>query len=168
MKTSTLTSPARGFTFLELMVGIVLLVVILGLGIPSFNGLIQTSAIASSNNGLVSAINIARSEAIKRHSIIEIRPISAANWNLGWRVWQDRNGNSAIDANEILRTFSAISDRVTLTSTANQLRFSSRGNLLDTNNITFTLTPHECNGEDVRQITIPATGRPALTRENCP
>ena len=167
MKTSTLTSPARGFTLLELMVGIVLFVVLLGLGIPSFNGLIQTCAISSSNNGLISAINIARSEAIKRHSIIEIRPISA-NWNLGWRIWQDRNGNSAIDVNETLRTFSALSDRVTLTSTATQLRFSSRGNLLDTNSITFTLTPHECNGEDVRQITVPATGRPSLTRENCP
>ena len=167
MKTSTLTSPAYGFTFLELMVGIVLLVIVLGLGVPSFNGLIQTSAIASSNNGLITAINITRSEAIKRHSVIEIRPISA-NWNLGWRIWQDRNGNSAIDADEVLREFSAISDRVTLTSTATQLRFSSRGNLLDTNSITFTLTPQECNGEDVRQISVPATGRPALTRETCP
>lgn len=56
----------RGFTLIELMVTITVLAVLLGIGIPSFRSMIENNRIAAASNDLVSALQLARSEAIKR------------------------------------------------------------------------------------------------------
>ena len=61
-------SQISGFTLLELMVTIVVLVVLLGIGVPSYMGFREDRILAGVAQTLYGDISYARSEAIKRHS----------------------------------------------------------------------------------------------------
>ncbi len=61
-------SQISGFTLLELMVTIVVLVVLLGIGVPSYMSFREDRILAGVAQTLYGDISYARSEAIKRHS----------------------------------------------------------------------------------------------------
>src|SRR5688572_16029390 len=67
-----------GFTLIELMVTIAVASVLLGIAVPSFNQLIVTNRLTAQANEVVSAINFARSEAIKRNTSISFCRTSSA------------------------------------------------------------------------------------------
>ena len=56
----------RGFNLIELMLGITVLAIVLGLGVPSFIDTIRNNRVISQSNDLLTALNYARSEALKR------------------------------------------------------------------------------------------------------
>jgi type IV fimbrial biogenesis protein FimT len=52
-------------------------------------------------NGLFSAINLTRSEAIKRGARVELVPIhGGGDWESGWAVLVDKNNNHRADAGD--------------------------------------------------------------------
>jgi type IV fimbrial biogenesis protein FimT len=57
---------SAGFTLLEIMLVIALLAVLLGLAAPSFSDFVRNSRMTSKANDLLAALNLARTEAIKR------------------------------------------------------------------------------------------------------
>ena len=59
--------PQRGFTIVELLVGITLLAVLLGLGAPAMGTYLQNSKLASVASGYFTGIQMARAEAIRRN-----------------------------------------------------------------------------------------------------
>lgn len=65
---------ARGFTLLELMITVALLGILAALAAPSFNSLIQSSRLTASANELVAALQMARMEAIRTNSRVEVCP----------------------------------------------------------------------------------------------
>lgn len=64
------SSQPRGFTLVELMVVIAVLAIMLTLATPDFSSFIQNNRIRSATEDLLTAINVARTEAIKRGSAI--------------------------------------------------------------------------------------------------
>ena len=85
----------KGFTLIELMIAISILAIILVVGVPSFQLIIQNNRVITNANGLVSALMIARSEAIKRGVDVQVRSISGnANWTTGWSVVTDSDNNN--------------------------------------------------------------------------
>jgi type IV fimbrial biogenesis protein FimT len=123
----------RGFTLIELLVTLTLVGIIMGLGIPSFNEAIKNNRLTSYANELISALNLARSEAVKRGRTVTVRRVdnnsftrlsAAANWEDGWDVFVDANGNGTFNpANDVqIRTFSGLKENYTLRSNT----FSSR------------------------------------------
>jgi type IV fimbrial biogenesis protein FimT len=56
----------RGFTLIELLVTISIMAILLGIGVPSFRGMIEANRLSSASNDLLSGLQFARSEAIKR------------------------------------------------------------------------------------------------------
>jgi type IV fimbrial biogenesis protein FimT len=58
---------SSGFTLLEIMIVIALLAVLIGLGAPSMGEFIRNSRITGKANDLLAGLNVARTEAIKRH-----------------------------------------------------------------------------------------------------
>ena len=56
----------QGFTLIELMVTLTITAVLLGIGVPSFRSMIENNRITAATNDLVNALQLARSEAIKR------------------------------------------------------------------------------------------------------
>src|SRR5690554_1851863 len=61
-----------GFTIIELMVTLVVAAVILMIAVPSFQGLIERSRLTTEANTFGSALQLARSEAVKRGENISL------------------------------------------------------------------------------------------------
>ncbi|HHQ14330.1 MAG TPA: prepilin-type N-terminal cleavage/methylation domain-containing protein [Chromatiales bacterium] len=69
----------NGFTLIELMITLLVAAVIFGVGIPNFREFIANNRMATAANDFISALHIARSEAIKRRTNVSICP--SANWD---------------------------------------------------------------------------------------
>lgn len=97
------------FTLVELVVTMAVAAVLLTIAIPSFQTVIQNSRIATQANSLLTDLNYARSEALRRNLNVGIcasndgATCGGANWGLGRIVFADSNGNGALDAGEALR-----------------------------------------------------------------
>lgn len=61
-----------GFTLVELMVTVVVLSILMGVAIPSMTGLINANRLAGQANELVSALQVARSEAIRQNAGVTV------------------------------------------------------------------------------------------------
>lgn len=65
MTDSSKPSIQRGFTLLELIVTVAVAAVLLALAVPSFQNMIASNALSTASNDFVSALNLARMQAIK-------------------------------------------------------------------------------------------------------
>lgn len=106
--------PARGFTMLELMVVVAILAVLAALAGPSLVPIIERWRVRQAVEEMTATMAYARSEAIKAGgNVVVIRstpattqcalPTSVADWRCGWTVFNDANGNGALDDKEELR-----------------------------------------------------------------
>ncbi len=88
-----------GFTLLELMITLAIIGILLIVGLPSLKTFMQGNQLIASTNELVSALHIARSEAIKLNSRVSICESSngttctaTGDWKNGWIVFVDALG----------------------------------------------------------------------------
>ena len=88
-----------GFTLVELMITLFIVGILLTVGVPSLKTLMQGNQLVAASNELVSALHIARSEAIKLNSRVSIcessngsKCTTTGNWENGWIVFVDANG----------------------------------------------------------------------------
>ena len=105
-----------GFTLIELMFTVIVLAVLLAIGVPSFRDFLRNSRMAAQANDLLSAVNLARSEAVKRRAPVTLCAGTVADdcdddtdFADGWFVFVDLNDNGDVDAGEdVLRTHDAM------------------------------------------------------------
>jgi type IV fimbrial biogenesis protein FimT len=81
----------RGVTLIELMVTLTVLGIVLTLGVPSFASLIAANRITTQTNEFIGALNLTRSEAVRRGYAVSIRSnaTSGNNFAAGWQVFTD-------------------------------------------------------------------------------
>ena len=77
---------AHGFTLVELLVTLTVAAILLAVGVPSFKNFIASQRVKSATTELVSAMLIARSEAVKRRGTVTVAPVSGSAWANGWVV----------------------------------------------------------------------------------
>ncbi len=167
----------RGFTLIELMIAVSILAVVMLLAIPDFNSMIRNNSIASMNNTLLSALNFARSEAIKRGVSVSVCATQDANfsacgsaWNIGWIVFVNPTAGNAL-ANPALRVDRITDQNATIAASPNVgiATYTSTGfPTTATGNVSFTIKSTGCTGDAGRTVTISVTGRPSATAVNCP
>lgn len=89
-----------GFTLIELMVVIAIAGIISVIALPTYRDMIKNNCLTSNVNMLVSSIQQARSEAIKRRTDVTIS--ANPDWSSGWQVTiqEDRDGDGVLDAGE--------------------------------------------------------------------
>ena len=110
----------RGFTLIELMVTLTVLAIVLSLAAPSFASLLASNRMSTQTNEFIVALNLARSEAVRRGLPVTLLSIDNDNYSKGWTVFPDKNGNgaaaSATDADDGLpiRENSAFGGKVTV------------------------------------------------------
>lgn len=100
---------SRGFTLIELLVTLSIAAVLLAVAVPNFITFIQNNRLTSQANDLVSMLNYARSEAIKRGTRITVcgRASNTActatvNWDSGLLVFNDTDGNGTVGVGEAI------------------------------------------------------------------
>lgn len=164
----------QGLTLIEAMVVVTIIGISVSIAVPSFRDFIADNAMTTHSNEFISALIVARSEAIRTQSNVSVIA-GADNWSsAGWAVAIDANGNNVADANELVRDYSSISnDAMSMTNdialNSRVIVFDKRG-LMVVPNAGFTMTLCDSRtAETGRQMDINITGRVSLNPNfGCP
>jgi type IV fimbrial biogenesis protein FimT len=90
-----------GFSLVETMLVLGVMAILVALAVPSFHGLIQNLRITTAANELFAAINLTRSEAIKRGARVDLTTTDPqSDWEHGWVVFIDKNGTRKPDTGD--------------------------------------------------------------------
>jgi type IV fimbrial biogenesis protein FimT len=154
-----------GFTLFELMITLAVAAVIVSFGVPAFSSFIQNNRATTHTNDLVTALNLARSEATRRGAAVMVCSSTDAStcngdddWSTGWvvrtasdvlRVWPERSGGTGV-----------------VSANINEVRFLARGSLGSTAP-TFTIELPDCTGDQRRSVAVNAAGRISVDRGAC-
>lgn len=142
-----------GFTAIELMVVIGILAVLAGLAGPSFTLMIESWRVRNATEALRSSLQIARSEAIKRGGMVAIQKLpnnvngctmaaSTTDWDCGWIICHDTNGNGACGPSEPVLQRVDIPSKVQVTRTGGGATIKlNRWGLVDGAWLGFSLVP---------------------------
>jgi len=157
----------RGFTLMELMITVAVMAILLTAALPNFRTALQNNRLTAQANELITAMQFARSEALKRGFPVELcsssdGAVCGGDWNEGWLVYVDPPGA----APEVLRVWPGNGDDFSFTPADGEVRYQPTG-FADAA-IQLDLTLPECTGNNARQIIVEATGRAASERTTCP
>jgi type IV fimbrial biogenesis protein FimT len=142
---------ARGFSMIEMMMGIAILAIVIKVAAPSFSDFVSKSRLTSSVSTLVADLNYARGEAIMRNApVIVCAKVSNSSscattptWQSGWVVCVDANSDNVCDTASTtvpnpIRVRNGVSSTTPITAGGAVTRFSTVGAV--TGNGAFTVT----------------------------
>lgn len=169
MVTSLRNYQIKGFTLIELIVAIAVAAILLTVAVPSLSNLIRNNRVTGQTNELVSMINFARNEAIRRNDSIDVDLIAGTD---GWSA-EVRSPDSAEDSEKctvgVLRCADYNDVSLTLKDGISTLTFNSRGYLEPFNKVSLVLQHTDCSGEPHRrEIDILPTGQLSSEVVDCP
>lgn len=104
-----------GMTLIELMVAITLLVILVGIAVPSMKSFLDNKNLSVVGPIFEKSMQLARSETIQRSRTIRVSPTSGTgDWSQGWRI-EAVNGPNPADL-ELIRIFDALPGNPIFTS----------------------------------------------------
>lgn len=142
---------ARGFTLIELLVTIAVAIILATVAVPGFQRMIAINRVAADYNEVLTGLNFARSEAVKRRAPVQF----VASNNGSWEYVVSIVGGSD------LRSRRGRDDRTVVS--AGNVTFNALGrreNCTASNNCVFTvsLSP-EVSGVDDKGVQVSLMGR---------
>lgn len=173
---------SKGFTIIELMFTVAIAAILMMIAAPSFDQIIRNNRVSTETNKLASAIQEARTEAVKRGTTITLcRSTDYLNCTItgtGKLLIFIDTAASSTDApiipgetdTAILRKIDALPDTIQLVSNVTYIRFNNLGlpvNLGGTQSI--RIEDEECaSGEEkAKEIAITEGGQISLEKTNC-
>ena len=166
-------SYVSGFTITELMLTLAVTAVILTVGVPSFQGLMERNQLTANINQFIASLSFARSEAIKRNLPVALCAssnginCSGGGFEAGWIVYVNINSDgNRDDDEEILWVSEALPANLTLRGNngccSTNIPYTSTGRMA---NIAGSLSL--CKDNDTnksRKISINIAGRVQLIK----
>ena len=147
----------RGFTLIELMVTLAVMVVLMGIAVPSFRAFIGSQKVKTGSYELMTSLVIARSEAVKRNAGVTITPSSSSAWANGWTV---AGGGATLHSQETISglTVTTYTDSgCTAAGTVASIAFNGSGRTSASSCYKFTAP----NTTNARCVKVDLTGIPA-------
>ncbi len=100
---------SSGFTMIELMISIAVAAILFGIAVPQFSSITQNARMTSARNGLFTAFQLARTEAITRRMHVVVCASAEGErcggvWDSGSLVFIDANRNRQRESSERLLT----------------------------------------------------------------
>lgn len=131
----------RGFTLIEALVTLTVLVIALGLAVPSFSGFLARNEAASVKSAFVATVALARSEAARAGQQVLLQAAAGGNagneFARGWDLYLDADGSGTVTAGDtLLRHYEALPPALRLSGTA-RLVFSANGYLTPATQLSF-------------------------------
>ena len=166
---------AQGMTLIELLTAILVVAILMGLATPSFREFSQNNRMVAATNDLVTALNLARSEALRRATTTVVCASAdqatcsgAVNWTTGWVAFNDANNNGNVDADELLQSWGGISGGLVASASQDRAAYNAMGMAQLPGNITFRVGAPTCTGNHVGQTVISTIGSVRSTKVACP
>lgn len=169
----------RGFTLIEMLVTVAVLVVLVVAVGPSFAEALRSNRLQTQSSALFTALVLTRSEAVKRnHAVVLCKSSDGAtcttggNWEQGWLIFPDPdNDGTKTSGDAVIRAYGALGGGSTLRTGslyANRVIFRSDGTVSGQDS--FRLCGADGVAAKARKITVNATGRPytQLGTGSCP
>lgn len=151
------------------MVAVAMVAVLAGLSATSFSGATGRTRVTTDASDLLNAIQVARSEAMKRQVRVTVAPVDSA-WTSGWLVFIDSNGNRRWDAGEpvLLRHRSlATTTALTTDTTPGYVAFGSLGRPIQYSGAFLAGTIAFCDNRVSKSVVIAKSGRPRVQTGVC-
>jgi type IV fimbrial biogenesis protein FimT len=159
----------RGYSLYELLMTLTLVAVIVGLGLPSFSGLIARNRQHVEINALFHAIHLARKESIMRRRVVSLCPSldglycePGRDWSSGWLMFEntDKDEPPRRDDGEPLLQAHIVGENVRIM--ANRRGFTLRATQKRATNGTFVLCDR-AGRIPPKALVVSYTGRPRVT-----
>jgi type IV fimbrial biogenesis protein FimT len=166
----------NGFTLIELMIALTILAILVGMAAPSFRELSRNNRVVAAQNDLVTAFNLARSEALKRGAPVTVCASvngtacgAAADWASGWIVFDDRAGAAGTvnNGDTVLQRWGAVDGNIVFAATAAFVQYQPTGTVVPDQPATFNISYSGCVGAKKRQVAVSAIGSLQSTKANC-
>jgi type IV fimbrial biogenesis protein FimT len=154
------TSHSRGFTLIEMLVTLAIFAVLLMIAIPSMRPFLQSQSVKNASMDISSTVALARSEAIKRNTTVNVTATLATDWSRGWAVSQTTPAAT-------IRKQPALNN-IVITPSDPSFSFDGNGRMTTTG-ATFTIAPLNKTGSQplCLTVTVGATGRVESTKVTC-
>jgi type IV fimbrial biogenesis protein FimT len=153
---------SAGFTVVELMVALIVLIVLIAMAAPAFTKIVANQRVRNASFDMFSALNYARSEAVKRGVPISLRAGATSNgaWTTGWRITDAGGG--------LLRSWGARSGLAMSESASLATVTFGRDGRLTTASPRIGIAPAETvDGVTSRCVTVDLSGRPTTKTGAC-
>lgn len=164
----------RGFTLIELLAVISILALTFTIATPLLHSALAKNEAVTEINRMVSAIHLARHEAIKHHAITTLCPSvdgqsCSGNWHDGMILFLDKQGSGHFDTDDVLlRSYGSLPHANKLYWNSHNkyyLQISPSGYLKGQNG-TFLFCPANKDNHYARAVIISQTGRIRLSIAN--
>lgn len=144
-------SQERGFTLLEMMVTLSILLILMVVGVPAMSDLIRDQRVKTGVNEVFIALAYARSEAIKRNASVVVTSTTAGNWKDGWTI---TSGTTT------LRSQTALTG-VSITG-PDSVTYNREGRLSDATAPTIVVSSSQSTTITARCVRLDLSGRPNI------
>jgi type IV fimbrial biogenesis protein FimT len=127
-----------GLTLIELMTTMSVSLILIAVGIPGVSSLLANNTMVASTNDLVTHLQYARSEAVKRQQPVSVCSSSdgltcanSTEWGTGWIVFTDEKGTAgSLDAGDtLLRVSQPIGEMLSIISDQKYVRYLGDGSV---------------------------------------
>lgn len=148
----------RGFTVFELIVTMFIIIILSALAAPAMQEMGIRSVVKANTNDLVTALNLARAEAVKRGRDVSVIAV-ASDWNDGWTI-QAAGVAEALVSHDPIKQDYLVLGAPSGGGAADRVIFTSTGTLRTAMGYDFSICRPDFSpgNEESRRIIVTASG----------
>lgn len=150
---------AHGFTLLEFIIVLIISMLLITIGIPGFQTLIQSNRLTSAASSIQSNLLFARSQSVSYLNYVTVCPLEnnvcSNNWINGLDIFIDSNSDAIYSSGEVLiKSADPFNRNDTLVFPNNSITFTPDGQITGT-----AATFRYCSGDAKVGVSIAYSGR---------
>lgn len=163
-------SRQTGLTLIELMIGVAISAILLTVGAPAIQSVLQQNQVTAAVNDVSNAARIARFTAVDQEVNTILCPsanykICSGDWHLAKIVFADRNDNGSRDDNEpLLIATDPVKSGLDIAGTSGGLTFAPDGSV--SHAATIKLCPPSGNADAASAVLVSLYGRVAVAADS--